>query len=367
MFSETDHQHMRRALELAARGRYTTHPNPRVGCVIAQGEHVIGEGWHRVAGDAHAEVLALQQAGAAARSSVVYVTLEPHSFHGKTPPCTEALISAGVSRVVCSALDPNPKVNGAGMRQLRAAGILADCGLLEEEARALNAGFGKRMQFGVPRVVLKVAASLDGRVALANGQSKWITSEHARTDVQHLRAASSAIVTGIETVLTDDPLLNVRDPTIDLAGRSPLRVVLDSHLRLPPSAKLFTTAEPILVATCDDKLQQAEALRARNAHIVELPRDGMGRVDLLALLKELARRECNDILIEAGPVLTSQFVSLGLCDELIIYLAPKFLGGDAKPMMNLPWIQQMEDAPRFDLRRVDSIGPDLKVTLVPTQ
>jgi diaminohydroxyphosphoribosylaminopyrimidine deaminase / 5-amino-6-(5-phosphoribosylamino)uracil reductase len=364
-FSPIDHHHMRRALELAAQGRYTTHPNPRVGCVIAQGDTIVGEGWHRRAGEAHAEVLALEQAGAAARASTVYVTLEPHCFQGKTPPCTQALIRAGVSRVVCGALDPNPKVNGAGMRQLTDAGILAQSGLLADEARALNAGFEKRMLVAIPRVTVKVAASLDGRVALANGQSKWITSEAARADVQRLRAASSAVLTGIDTVLADDPLLNVRDAAIDMAGRLPLRVVLDSRLRLRPNAKMFETQGPILVAACVANAEAAAALRRTHAEIIELPADSTQRVDLHTLLRELGRRECNEVLVEAGPILTSRFISLGLCDELIVYFAPKLLGGDAKPMLELPTLERIEDGLQFELRTSEPIGPDLKLTLTP--
>ncbi|MET0657273.1 MAG: bifunctional diaminohydroxyphosphoribosylaminopyrimidine deaminase/5-amino-6-(5-phosphoribosylamino)uracil reductase RibD, partial [Steroidobacteraceae bacterium] len=239
MFTPIDHQHMARALELAERGRYTTQPNPRVGCVIAQGERLVGEGWHRKKGEAHAEPLALAAAAEQARGATAYVTLEPHCFHSRTPPCTDALIKAGVRRVVCAMVDPHPLVAGAGIEQLRAAGVAVDVGLLEQSAIALNRGFVKRHRAGLPFVTVKLASSADGRTALANGVSHWITGPEARADVQRLRATSCAIVTGIDTVASDDPSLTVRDPTIDTLGRQPLRVVLDTSLRLSERAKLL--------------------------------------------------------------------------------------------------------------------------------
>jgi diaminohydroxyphosphoribosylaminopyrimidine deaminase / 5-amino-6-(5-phosphoribosylamino)uracil reductase len=311
MFSPADHRHMQRAIELAELGRFTTHPNPRVGCVIVRGEQAVGEGWHKTVGQAHAEVLALREAGDSARGATAYVTLEPHSFHGRTPPCTEALIRGGV-----------------------------------------------------PRVIVKVASSLDGRVALASGASRWITSEAARADVQRLRAAASAVVTGIGTVIADDPQLNVRDPSIDLAGRAMLRVVLDTRLRLPPSARLFSSDEPVLVATCDAGEREAE-LKHRGADVVRLKAASDGRVDLVELLRELGRRQCNDVLVEAGPILTSRLLDSNLCDELILYLAPRLLGGDAKPMVQLPGLQRLEDSVQFSVHALESVGPDVKLTLRP--
>jgi len=364
-FTVIDHRHMQRALELAALGCYTTHPNPRVGCVIAHGERVVGEGWHRIAGGPHAEPLAIAAAGEAARGATAYVTLEPHSFHGKTPPCTEALIRAGVARVVCAMLDPNPKVHGEGVRQLQQAGVRVDVGLLEEEAQRLNAGFAKRMRTGLPRIVAKVAATLDGRVALANGESRWITSTEARADVQRLRAAASAVMSGIGTVLADDPQLNVRDPALDLGGRKLLRVIVDSRLRIAPAARLFETSEPILIATCASDERREEALRARGAQIMRVDADASGRVELANVLRELGRRECNDVLVEAGPILTGELLSRGLCDELIVYMAPKAFGPQAKAMFELPAIQRLENALQFELCRAEPIGPDLKVTFRP--
>ena len=354
---------MQRAIELAERGRYTTHPNPRVGCVIAQGERVVGEGWHRTAGEAHAEPLALRAAGDAARGATAYVTLEPHCFHGKTPPCTQALIASGVARVACGVLDPNPKVHGAGMRELAEAGIVAQAGLLADAARELNMGFEKRMRTGLPRVIVKMAASLDGRIALANGESRWITSESARADVQRLRASASAVLTGVDTVIQDDPRLNVRDPTIDLAGRALLRVVLDTHLRVSAASELFSTPEPILIATCAATSDRGEALQARGAELIRISPDSAQRVDLRELLRELGRRECNDVLVEAGPTLTSSFLEPGLCDELIVYLAPRLIGAHGKPMVHLPSIQRLEDSLQFALHNAEPIGPDLKLTL----
>lgn len=363
-YTEVDRQHMRRAIELARQGWFTTHPNPRVGCVIAQGERILGEGSHRKAGAAHAEVLALRAAGAAARGATAYVTLEPHSFHGKTPPCTQALIVAGISRVVCGTVDPNPKVSGSGIEQLRQAGIQTDVGLLESEARALNLGFDKRMLRGLPRVTLKVAASIDGRVALANGESRWITSEAARADVQRLRASMSAVVTGVQTVLADDPLLNVRDPSIDLGERELLRVVLDSTLRTPPDAQIFRASGTVLVFTCAEASERSHRLESAGAKILHVGADSEHKVDIHAVLAELGRRQCNDVLIEAGPTLTGRCLALGVCDELIVYIAPKLLGGDAKAMFELPALQRLSDALQFKLQGTEAIGPDLKVTFV---
>jgi diaminohydroxyphosphoribosylaminopyrimidine deaminase/5-amino-6-(5-phosphoribosylamino)uracil reductase len=363
MYSEIDHAHMRHAIELAKQGWFTTHPNPRVGCVIAHGERVVGAGWHRIAGGAHAEVLALRAAGAAAKSATAYVTLEPHCFHGKTPPCTRALIEAGIANVICGTLDPNPKVSGEGLKELREAGLKASVGLLEEEARALNLGFEKRMRFGTPRVTVKVAASLDGRVALSNGQSQWITGEAARADVQYLRAASSAVMTGVDTVIADDPALNVRDETIDLAGREPVRVVLDTHLRMPTSGRLFEARGKILIFTVSASASRAEALVAAGGEVISVPAGADGRVDIAAVMLELGRRECNDVLIEAGPTLASRILELGLCDELIVYFAPKILGADAKAMFLLDPLRRLEDALQFRIQRAEALGTDLKITL----
>jgi diaminohydroxyphosphoribosylaminopyrimidine deaminase/5-amino-6-(5-phosphoribosylamino)uracil reductase len=362
MFSEVDIRHMRRALELAELGRYSSHPNPRVGCVIAHGDQIVGEGSHLVAGQAHAEVNALTMAGERALGATVYVTLEPHCFHGKTPPCTDALIRAGVKRVICSALDPNPKVHGDGVRQLQAAGIQTRAGLLEAQARELNAGFEKRMRTGLPRVIVKLAASLDGRTALANGASRWITGEEARADVQRLRAECSAIVTGVNTVLADDPQLNVRDASIDLRGRRPLKVIVDSKLRTPAKARMLVEGETLIATTCVD---QADELRAKGAEVYAAIADDRGQVDLRTLLAELGRRQCNDVLIEAGPTLAGRFIEQRLVDVLVVYTAPIVLGDAARPLLHLPALERMDDALQFSLKQALPLGRDLKLTYVP--
>lgn len=358
-FTDLDVRMMRRALELAQLGYFSTPPNPRVGCVIAQGERIVGEGWHRKSGEAHAEPLALKSAGDAARGSTVYVTLEPHSYQSRTPPCTQALINARVSRVVCGALDPNPKVHGDGVRQLQAAGIDVQSGLLVQEARDLNAGFERRMTTGLPRVVVKIAASLDGRVALANGESHWITGEAARADVQRLRAGMGAVLTGIETVLTDDPRLNVRDASIDLAGRQPLRAVVDSTLRMPASAKVL--GDECVVFTSSEATERHEL----HARIVRVARASSG-IDLTHVLRELGKLQCNDVLVEAGPTLAGSFLDAGLVDELIVYIAPILLGPDARPMAHLRKLESLADRLQFSIHRTEAVGSDIKLVLRPS-
>lgn len=365
MFSAFDERMMRRAIELAQLGRYSTDPNPRVGCVLGRDERVVGEGAHRKSGEAHAEALALAAAGDAARGATAYVTLEPHCHGSRTPPCTDALIRAGVKRVVCGMLDPNPQVSGAGVRQLVASGVAVQTGLLEAQVRELNLGFEKRMTRGVPRVTVKIAMSLDGRVALANGVSKWITGEPARADVQHLRAAASAVLTGIETVIADDPQLNVRDPSIELLGRQPLRIVLDTRLRIAPTARMFAIPGRTVVFTANDKLAQAGALQRAGAEVVGVQLDADGHVDLQNVLAELGRRECNDVLVEAGPTLAGRFLQLGLADELIVYIAPIVLGPEARAMALLPPLERIEDVMRYALHGMQRVGEDVKLTLRP--
>lgn len=357
MFSDFDERMMRRAIELAGLGRHTTQPNPAVGCVVTQGERIVGEGWHRKWGEPHAEVLALQAAGEAARGATVYVTLEPHSYQGRTHPCTAALIRAGVRRVVSGVLDANPKVSGDGVRQLQAAGIQAEVGLLAEAVRELNLGFEKRMQTGLPRLIVKSAISLDGRIALANGESKWITGEAARADVQRLRSRVSAVLTGIDTVLADDPQLNVRDPAIDMYGRQPLRVVLDSKLRMPPTARMLSLPGETLILT------GMRAATMAGAELVTVALDADGRVDLHSVLQELGRRMCNDVLVEAGPTLVGRILQLGLADELVVYMAPVLLGPDARPMAALPLLTQLDQAQRYTLHTHDRIGDDTRLVL----
>lgn len=357
MFSATDHRLMSRALELALRGLYTTDPNPRVGCVIAREGEIVGEGWTSPAGGPHAEVHALRLAGAAARDATAYVSLEPCSHHGRTPPCAEALVAAGVRRVVMAARDPNPLVDGAGAARLQEAGIGVESGLLERQAVEINAGFFKRMRHGLPLVTIKVAASLDGKVALRNGVSHWITGEPARRDVQHLRARSSAVLTGIGTVLADDPLLTVRDPGIDMLGRQPLRVVCDTRMRISPSARLFGAAGPVVVYTA------APSTAVRGAEVRTVPVDASGLLDLHAVLKDLAARHCNEVLVEAGPKLSGRFLELGLADRLIVYLSPVLLGSDARSMLALPPVDVMTAGTPLELVDTRHIGKDLRLTL----
>ncbi len=362
-FSPFDEQMMRRAIELALLGRYSNHPNPRVGCVLTLGERVVGEGWHRKWGEAHAEARALAAAGDNARGATAYVTLEPHCYHGHTPPCTDALIRAGVRRVVCAALDPNPKVSGAGVKQLAASGVAVETGLLEAEVRELNLGFEKRMTSGLPRVTVKIAMSLDGRVALANGVSKWITGGPARADVQYLRAAAGAVLTGIETVIADDPQLNVRDASIELLGRQPMRVVLDTRLRIKPAARILSTPGHTVVFTAAENVAQGGAVQQAGAEVIGAALDGDGHVDLQNVLAELGRRECNDVLVEAGPTLAGKFLHLGLADELIVYVAPIILGAEARAMALLPPLERIEDVLRYALHGMQRIGEDVKLTL----
>jgi diaminohydroxyphosphoribosylaminopyrimidine deaminase/5-amino-6-(5-phosphoribosylamino)uracil reductase len=367
-FSDFDRFAMQRALTLAARGLETTDPNPRVGCVIAQRGRVVGEGWHERAGEAHAEVAALRAAGAQAAGATAYVTFEPCSHHGRTPPCTEALTAARVARVVYGATDPNPLVNGAGAAALRRAGIVVEGGLLEQEAIELNAGFCRRMQHGRPLVRVKLAMSLDGRTALANGESRWITGEEARRDVHQWRARSSAILTGIGTVLADDPRLDVRLPQEAGAGprRPPLRVVLDTQLRTPLEARLFGTGSEVLILTTqtapDDA--RAAALTARGARVESLPA-AANRLDLPAVLDRLGELELNEVLVEAGAILAGALLGQSLVDELLLYVGPRLLGPTARALVELPALQGLAEAPAFALFEMQQIGEDLRLRLRP--
>ncbi len=346
---------MTRALQLAARGLFTTQPNPRVGCVIVRDDEVVGEGWHQWAGQPHAEVLALRDAGENARGATAYVTLEPCAHTGRTPPCTAALIEAGVARVVIAATDPNPKAAG-GAARLRGAGIDVDAGLLAAPARELNIGFFHRIERGRPWVRVKLAMSLDGRTALANGQSKWITGEAARADVQRWRARSAAILTGSGSVLADDPRLTVR---LDEPFAAPLRVVLDRHLRTPAAANVLDRSVPTVIVHADTTRPDA---RFDGVECLAL-RERDGGLDLAAVLDELAARDCNEVQVEAGPTLCGALFSAGLADELLLYVAPVLLGSDARPLLTLPPIAAMAD--RLRLRLVDQqcLGEDLRLRL----
>lgn len=354
---QADDSHwMARALQLAQRGLCTATPNPRVGCVLVKREKLIGEGWHVRAGEAHAEVHALRAAGAAAQGATAYVTLEPCSHHGRTPPCAEALNKAGVARVVCAMQDPNPQVAGQGVAKLRAAGIAVETGLMEADARELNIGFVSRMTRGLPFVRSKIAASLDGRTALANGASQWITGESARLDVQHWRARSCAVLTGIGTVLTDDPQLNVRIET----ERQPVRVVLDSALRMSPSARILQGGGTVIYTVSADA-QKQEALRRRGAEVLRLA-DAQGRVDLHAVLRDLAQRGINEVLVEAGRTLNGALLRSGLVDELVLYLAPQLLGDAARGLADLGELTQLDQRVALAWQDVRHVGGDLRIT-----
>jgi diaminohydroxyphosphoribosylaminopyrimidine deaminase/5-amino-6-(5-phosphoribosylamino)uracil reductase len=355
-FTDTDARHMARALELARRGLYTTDPNPRVGCVIVKAGRVVGEGFHERAGAPHAEINALRAAGDAARGATVYLTLEPCCHHGKTPPCTTALVSAGVARVLAAMPDPNPRVAGQGFAELKQAGIESARGLMQAEAEGLNPGFASRMQRGRPYVRVKLAASLDGRTALASGESKWITGEPARVDVQHWRARSSAILTGIGTVLTDDPALTVR--AFDI-GRQPLRVVLDSRLRMPPQAKMLALPGTTLVVTAANDAARAEALQGAGAEVLALEKDG--HVDLAALMQALAAREVNELLVEAGATLSGALLEAGLVDELVLYYAPLLLGDNGRGMFRLDAVTQMAARVELEIKDARPIGRDWRI------
>lgn len=360
---ESDARHMARALRLARRGLYTSDPNPRVGCVIVQDGVVVGEGWHARAGEPHAEVHALRQAGARARGATAYVTLEPCCHHGRTPPCSDALITAGVGRVVAAMGDPNPQVAGQGVAALRAAGIGVDVGLMEATARALNPGFVSRMLRGRPWLRLKLAASLDGRTALADGASRWITGAPARRDVQHWRARSSAVMTGIGTALADDPSLTVRELDI---GRQPARIVLDSRLRLPVDARMLGLPGAVIVVAAQDQPGPREALLAGGAEVWELP-DGRGGVDLTTLLAVLAQREMNEVLVEAGQGLSGALLAAGLVDELLLYLAPHVLGSDARGLFAIPALKDMDQRIGLTIVETRMLGADLRIIARPAE
>lgn len=358
---------MASALGLAKRGLYTTHPNPRVGCVITQGDQVISQGWHQYAGQEHAEIHALNAAGDHARGASAYVTLEPCCHQGRTPPCTDALIAAGISRVVVAMSDPNPQVSGAGIEALRQAGIQVDCGLLKSQARELNLGFVSRMQRSRPWLRLKMAMSLDGRTAMADGESRWISGEAARADVQHWRAMSDAIITGIGTVLGDDPSLNVRLDSFpahrnypDSQARQPLRVILDSQAKTPPDARIFTQPGKTLLI-CAPGTNPCPSLPGLLQN-VEHSADGL---DLNQVLRHLSDLHINEALIEAGPTLAGAFLSSGLVDEVILYQAPVGLGQQARPLLELPGVQRLADKLEFEFTEVRQIGADLRLRLVP--
>lgn len=356
MFSAVDHEFMARALKLAERGLFSTTPNPRVGCVLVKDGIVVGEGWHQRAGEAHAEVHALREAGELAAGATAYVTLEPCSHHGRTPPCCEALLAAGVKRVVAAMQDPNPMVAGQGIAWLCDAGVDAVCGLMEAEAQELNIGFVSRMTRGRPWVRLKAAASLDGRTALKNGASQWITGPDARLDGHRWRARACAILTGIGTVRDDDPQLNVRG--VDTA-RQPLRVVIDSRLEISPDARVLQGGRTLIVAAVDNPLQ-ANVMEAVGAEVICLP-NPEGKVDLPAVLRELAKRGVNELHVEAGFKLNGSLLREGLVDELLLYLAPSVIGDAAQGLFNLPELESLAEKKQLQWRDLRQIGSDLRV------
>ncbi len=366
-FSAEDHAYMTRALRLADKGLYTTHPNPRVGCVLVRDSVVVGEGWHEFPGGPHAEINALAAAGEAARGATAYVTLEPCCHHGKTPPCSDALIEAGVTRVVAAMQDPNPRVAGEGLGQLQQAGITVASGLMAAEAEALNPGFIKRMRQTRPWVRCKLAMSLDGRTAMASGESFWITGPEARADVHRLRARSAAIVTGIGTVLADDPSLTVRLDDLPERHRQPLRVVLDPHLSMPVDANLLRQPGETLIVTTvsaepgSEEEAIAHALTEQGAEVVSLSPAG-NHVDLSVLMRILAEREINEVLVETGATLSGAMLRAGLVDELIIYMAPKLMGDGARGLFHLPGLEQMADALELSITDVRAVGCDWRIS-----
>ncbi len=354
-----DTVYMARALQLAKKGLYTTKPNPCVGCVLVRDDVIIGEGWHVKAGLPHAEVEALATVSDA-KGATAYVTLEPCSHYGKTPPCCDALINSGISRVVAAMQDPNPLVSGRGLDKLKQAGLEVVVGVLEDDAHTLNRGFIKRMTQNRPFVRSKLAMSLDGRTALASGESQWITSTHARADVHRLRAESSAILTGINTVLADDPALNAR---VNFDVVQPVRVVLDTHLQMPPTAQMATLPGRSLILTCSDDVAKQQRLQHAGFEVYQRAEKN-GCLDLDDVMRFLATQQINEILVEAGAVLNGALLAENLIDELIVYIAPSVLGDQGRGLFHLPNILTMADKKALKLLDVRQIGGDLRLTLV---
>lgn len=351
---------MAEAIALARRGLATTMPNPRVGCVLAREGRVIGRGWHERPGGPHAEIVALADAGDDARGATAYVTLEPCAHEGRTGPCADALVQAGVGAVVAAIRDPNPRVDGGGLAKLEAAGVAVRTGLMAEAARELNPGFLSRMERGRPWVRVKLAQSLDGRTALADGTSQWITGPAARADVQHWRARACAVMTGVGTVLADDPSLDLRLEHID---RQPLRVIVDSHWRTPGTARTLSLPGQVLIAGRED-VERSPALEASGAECLALPAKER-RVDLGALLSVLAGREVNEVQVEAGGTLCGALLREGLVDEVLLYQAPCLLGHEGKPTFELPGLDDMAHRPVLQVLERVMVGEDLRMRLRP--
>jgi len=362
-FTSNDKAFMSRALELAALGKYSAKPNPCVGCVIVQDNQIIAEGWHQKAGEPHAEIHALTQAGDSAKNATVYVTLEPCSHQGKTPPCSNALIEAGVSRVVVAMQDPNPLVSGQGIAKIQAAGIDVSVGLLEEQAVALNTSFAHKMMTGKPYVMSKVAMSLDGKTAMASGESQWITGAEAREDVHRLRALSDVVLTGVGTVLADNPQLTARDGLGDLHVQQPRIVVLDSRLKTPLDAVVLA-GNMTTILTCSDNDQAKQALVKAGCLVAVIAADENGQVDIQAVQNWLNEQPINSVMIEAGALLNGACLQAGMVDELIVYMAPSALGADARGAFAMPTISQLSDRIQLKYSKMDTLGDDIKLTYV---
>ena len=355
MNSQSPQFFMSEALRLAEKALFTTSPNPRVGCVIVQDGVIVGRGFHEKAGESHAEVIALKEAGSQSEGSDVYVTLEPCSHTGKTPPCVDALIEAKVKKVFIAMQDPNPIVSGRGIQKLKDAHIEVELGVMEAQAQLLNIGFISRMTKQLPYVRAKLAVSIDGKTALHNGKSQWITGDAARADVQYWRASSCAIITGIGTVLHDNPKLSVR---LYEHARQPLRVVVDSELKIPLESDILLE-KPLLIAYANDKQKKLPQLKSLGIECIQL--DDSGKVDLASLLKELAKREVNEVWIEAGEGLNGAFLKANLIDELVIYYAPVILGSEAKGMFTLPAFENLENKITTTLLDHRWVGQDLRM------
>ncbi|MEM7281734.1 MAG: bifunctional diaminohydroxyphosphoribosylaminopyrimidine deaminase/5-amino-6-(5-phosphoribosylamino)uracil reductase RibD [Pseudomonadota bacterium] len=357
MFSKQDHSFMARALELGRLGCATSQPNPSVGCVLAKDGKIVGEGWHERAGEGHAEANALRSAGGAAKDATAYVTLEPCSHQGRTPPCSDALVEAGLKRVVFSVEDPSPKVSGDGAKRLIDAGIEVQSGLMEVEARELHRGFISRFERNRPWFLTKVAASLDGKTALANGVSQWITSAPARTYVHRLRSRSCAVLTGIDTVLLDDASLTVRH--VDVT-RQPSRVVLDTHLRLPLTAKMLGEPAPVLVFHSSDDVDKIAKLEELGSTLIKVAKSG-NHLDIREVAKTLCHFEINDVMVEAGATLNAALLQNKLIDEFVFFMAPSLLGGSGRNMFALPEFESLSSRVNLNIDRVRQVGPDLLI------
>lgn len=362
---------MAHAIRLARQGWYTARPNPRVGCVIEKDGKIIGEGFHRKAGEPHAEINALREAGEQARGATAYITLEPCSHHGRTPPCVNALVEAGISRAVIGMTDPNPAVSGAGIRFLQQAGVPVTKNILKAEAEQLNPGFIKRMTTGLPYIRIKMAMSLDGRTAMASGESQWITGPEARAEVHRMRAASGAVLTGIGTVTADNPSLTFRvseypslRAEIPADTAQPLRVICDSGARMSPQSKMLNLqGQTLIISTVKNK--NGTALKQAGAQILHIDADEKGRLPLQTVMEELARREINDVLVESGSIIAGALLAAGLADEIIIFMAPHIMGDNAHGLFHLPALKKMSDRKKLHILDISAIGTDWKITAFP--